>query len=90
MTGPGTQYDLEPTVPAFFESPLSLILIAWFVMLAIAIRSIQRQEVRLGVGGTTAWIVVVIIGGPLGVVAWFSLGHRPGSPPATQGPSPFS
>ncbi|MDO8337414.1 MAG: hypothetical protein Q7T15_04080 [Microcella sp.] len=90
MTGQGTQYDLEPTVPAFFDSPLSVVLIVWFVMLAIGIRSIQLQEERLGVGGATAWIVVVIIGGPLGVLAWFSLGHRPGSPPAPHGPSPFS
>ncbi|KQV25108.1 MULTISPECIES: hypothetical protein [unclassified Microcella] len=90
MTVQATQYDLEPTVPAFFDSPLSVILIAWFVMLAIAIRSIQRQVERLGVRGVTAWIVVVIIGGPLGVLAWFSLGHRPGSPPTAQGPSPLS
>lgn len=90
MIGQGTQYDLEPTVPAFFESPLSVVLIAWFVMLAIAVRSIQQHEERLGIGGVAAWIVVVIIGGPFGVAAWFAMGRRPGQPPATQGPSPFS
>lgn len=90
MTVQGTQYDLEPTVPAFFDSPLSVVLIAWFLMLAISIRSIQLQEERLGAGGAMAWIVVVIVGGPLGVLAWFSLGYRTGRPPAPQGPTPFS
>jgi len=44
MTVQATQYDLEPTVPAFFESPLSVILIAWFVMLAIAISHDHTED----------------------------------------------
>jgi hypothetical protein len=87
---PSTQYELEPTVPAFFDSPLSLALIAWFVMLAVTISSIQKHEHRLGTGGMIAWIVVVLIGGPFGAAAWFVVGRNPGPPPATQGPSPFS
>lgn len=90
MTGQGTQYDLEPTVPAFFDSPLSVVLIAWFVMLAVTIGSIQKHEQRLGTGGMIAWTVVVLIGGPLGSAAWFALGRHSGAPPAQQGPSPYS
>jgi hypothetical protein len=86
----GTQYDLEPTVPAFFESPVSLVLILWLTMLAVTVASIQREGARLGSAGIAAWIAVVLIGGPLGVIAWFTLGRRPQLPPATSGPSPFS
>lgn len=87
---PSTQYELAPTAPAFFDSPLSLALIAWFVMLAVTIGSIQKHEQRLGAGGTIAWIVVALIGGPFGAAAWFAVGRNPDTPPATQGPSPFS
>lgn len=87
---PSTQYELAPTVPAFFDSPLSLVLIAWFVMLAVTIGSIQKHEQRLGTGAMIAWIVVAVIGGPFGAAAWFAVGRNPGTPSATQGPSPFS
>lgn len=90
LVSTSTQYELEPTVPAFFDSPLSLVLIAWFATLAVTIGSIQKHEQRLGTGGLTAWIVVALIGGPLGAAAWFVMGRDPGAPPATQGPSALS
>lgn len=77
--------------PGAVAPPIALAVALWLLMVVLASRSILQHEERLGFGGTLAWIIVVIVAGPIGVAAWHLLG-RDGEPPPGRraGPTPYS
>jgi predicted signal transduction protein with EAL and GGDEF domain len=90
MSAWGIQYDRPPTAPAFFDSLLSVVLILVFVTLSIALWSVHSEHERLGPRATVGWVAVILIGGPIGVIAWYLIGRGSGDGAPTQSPSPYS
>ncbi len=73
---PGTQYDRAATVGPFFSSWVSIVMILLMIMWAAAFVSIAAHRDGMPPRALIGWIVVVMVGGPIGVALWFGLGAR--------------
>lgn len=75
---PGAPFLYSATsagLPAFFETPVGPLLVLIFLMGLATITSLAAHRHWMRESTLMAWVAVVLIGGPLGVVLWFTVGR---------------
>lgn len=73
---PGTQYDRAATVGPYISSWVSIVMILLVIMWASAFASIAAHRDGMPPRALIGWIVIVMVGGPIGVALWFRIGAR--------------
>lgn len=63
------------SIPPFFDSPVSVLLITVFAFGLCALTSLHAHRHWMRDSTLMAWVAVVIIGGPLGALCWFGWGR---------------
>lgn len=63
------------SIPPFFGSPVSGLLIVVFVFGLCALTSLHAHRQWMRDSTLMAWVAVVIIGGPFGTICWFAWGR---------------
>jgi hypothetical protein len=63
------------SIPPFFGSPVSGLLIVVFLFGLAALTSLHAHREWMRESTLMAWVAVVIIGGPVGALCWFAWGR---------------
>ncbi|BAU32406.1 hypothetical protein [Microcella alkaliphila] len=77
MDAPGS-YDTElavASIPPFFDSPVSGLLIVVFASGLWALTPLHAHRQWMRDSTLMAWVAIVIIAGPIGALRWFAWGR---------------